>query len=307
MFVWRVPVSLNQLIAAVTTLFVASLAAANTPATFVNNSVGLRNNLPMAINPQGFVRAESETSLGYNGKTGHVSVGGLSEYGVAKAYATGSREGFYGLSQAGWYDWLKIDGGALNGQTGHISFAIGYDWRLEYNELAPIDLRGQVSVNLGNNLATVWQSPTVECAAGAGCTTYNADRLFTHASGVNASALTVGAATREGAHGVAYFELPFVFGVATPLTVSISASVGSHIGSSDLSVSRGSVFADHSLNWGGVVSVKDASGNAVPYKAASTSAFDYTQPFTSAVPEPGAAGLMGVGLLLLAVRRVRKA
>jgi hypothetical protein len=288
-------------------LLAAPMTHAQTAYTYVNNSTGWRSNQPMEINPIGFIRAASETSLGYNGLTGHVSVGGLSEYGTAKAYATGSREGFYGLSQAGWYDWLKIDGGPLlNGKQGMLSFAIGYDWRLAYNELAPFQASASVQVNLGSALATVKQSPTVECQTGFGCITFNADTLYSFASS-GAFAATTGTVSNAGATGVAYFSMPFTFGATTFLNVSIIAAVGSHIGSSDLSVSRGGVFADHSLNWGGIQAVQDASGNAVTYQTAATSAFDYTRNLTTPVPEPSAAALLLLGLAGLGVWTRRRA
>lgn len=293
--------SFRSIALAAASLLAAAQAQALTAETQVNNVVGWDASLPLVTNAVGFVRATSDNSVGMNGLTGRVSVGGMAEYGTAKAYASGSGDGFYGLSQARWLDWLTIDGGALNGQRGVLSFAIAYDWRLDYDPLAPFQGGALATITLDLDAAQVGQIATVDCSPGWGCNHLDADTLLTSGTVVPAGVVSV-----AGATGIAHMELPFTFGATSFLDASLSAFVGSSVGRSDLSVPSGSVFADQSLRWGGILSVKDASGQAVAYSVTSASGLDYTQAVTSPVPEPGTYGLLCAGLLGLAAWRRRQ-
>lgn len=58
----------------------------------------------------------------------------------------------------------------------------------------------------------------------------------------------------------------------------------------------------HTLRWGGITALRDASGAALPaFTVSSAEGFDWVSP----VPEPGAAALLAAGLALLAWRRAR--
>lgn len=263
---------------------------------YVNNAVNWRSNEPITYNPQTWTLASSNASVGINGLTGNASVGGLIDWGIAKTFATGSGAGYYGLSQASWVDRLRIDAGSNNGQKGFVTFAIKYEWDLAYNHAAPVDLRGQVDIGLGDAHARAFQSPYVNCSITFGCATYYESTLNTFSDG-GAFASAVGSISPAGASGVMYARMPVTFGTASALQASLSASVGyGQLGLYTRSVSSGDVHADHSMTWGGVVSVTDAVGVEVGYSLASNSGFDYSKPYVSAIPEPNSAQMTLVGL-----------
>ena len=95
------------------------------------------------------------------------------------------------------------------------------------------------------------------------------------------------------------FAVPFTFGIASELRVQLSTitTARTRFGADSIS------DLGHTLEWGGIVSVKDNSNNLVNnYTLTSGSGTNYIQP----IPEPGAWALTAGGLLMfLGDRRVR--
>jgi MYXO-CTERM domain-containing protein len=98
------------------------------------------------------------------------------------------------------------------------------------------------------------------------------------------------------------FTTDITLGTAFELGVFARAWAGtaSYSPGSDF-ISGGTVDFMNTVSWAGITAVT-LNGNALAYTLASASGIDWTQPFTSPVPEPGtwalwASGLLGIGVL----------
>lgn len=295
-------------------LFAAGVAASHASAVvsssetyrFVNTATRWSGGNQFATDPDGWVTRATSESVGYNGLSGTVSVGGMAEYGLAKSFASGSGAGYYGLGQSGWVDRLTFTDTARTGQHGFVTVAVKYNWTLDYNEKAPVEVGSRVTVRAGNADAIAGQTPNVNCYTQFGCSTYHSSSITTWGL-EGATASVTGSVNASGATGTLLAKMPITFGQTQTWQVSLSANAGyNQLDNWTLSVSQGSAFADHSLQWGGIVGVFDEAGNPVgAYGLASASGFDYRKAYVPAVPEPATSVLwaLGIAASVIAARR----
>lgn len=284
-----------------------AVAATTDTYRFVNSTTRWSGGNEFATNPDGWVTRSTTESVGYNGLTGSVNVGGSSEYGMAKSYASGSGAGYYGLAQSGWVDRLTFVDATRAGQKGFVTVAINYNWTFDYNESAPVDVGVRATVRAGTADAIAGQTPYVNCYVSFGCTTYFKSEVTTWGLG-GASASVTGRVDPSGATGTLLARMPITFGQAATWQISLSANAGyNQLDNWTSSVSQGSAYADHSLRWGGIVGVFDDAGVAVSgYGLESVSGFDYRNAYTPAVPEPATSALWAVGLAAAAAAARRR-
>jgi hypothetical protein len=106
------------------------------------------------------------------------------------------------------------------------------------------------------------------------------------------------------------YDIHFMSGDAIPLDVNASCSslASLHV---EGGAASSSCALDHSIYWGGIVSVKNAQGQATSYSTSSLSGFNYTLASAlapGAVPEPASWAMIvgGFGLIGGTLRRKRQ-
>ncbi len=148
------------------------------------------------------------------------------------------------------------------------------------------------------------------------------DREFTEISSISSHRVAPGnggfVVDSQSQTGVAppiWTELSFVFGIPFRLGVSLGIDAQAYATNLDIDLDDPAYLQlrtaeaygqfGHTLRWGGVQQVLDASGQAVSgWTVRSESGMDYAVANTAAVPEPSIWLLMLPGLAMVALRRV---
>lgn len=154
------------------------------------------------------------------------------------------------------------------------------------------------------------RSTGLDAMSGAWPTTVSAESGRTHSVDSNFVELIdpVGA---QGARQT--FALSFAFGRPIEFDLFASMQTNGSVVTSGLESSfnaGGWTIGDAFAAWGGILSVRDSSGQLVNgFSAMSSQGLNYAQSFSDVVPEPGTWALMALGVLALplVVRRARRA
>lgn len=115
----------------------------------------------------------------------------------------------------------------------------------------------------------------------------------------------------DGCGGPGFSTLDLQFTVAngqiTWLSISATARATLSAGASNNGSASGNAWADlgQTIGWGGIDSLSDGVNQPIVNFSANSadSGFDYRQAYVSAVPEPASVLLLGLGLILLVLRR----
>jgi hypothetical protein len=269
----------GALVAALLGLVTARAATPfDTPGPFVQYS--LDNTLAGSVTVFG---SQAVDVNGASGAAGSAHVVGRGDVGVAKIGLEGSGT-FNATAWAGWNDSITVNAGAaLAGTSGRLTFALDYSWTAQVNGTSSATA-AFVDVNLigapRNQYAVVNEDIVQSCSRAGQC-----GDLWAFAQN---------APEPSFANGVATFSFNVVFGQAYTLVIGMNAAVAG----------QGSIGVDatHSLYWGGVTAVTNASGQAVPFQITATSGANYAAP----IPEAPTWALWGAGLLLMLGRAARR-
>ncbi|EHR70704.1 hypothetical protein BurJ1DRAFT_1942 [Burkholderiales bacterium JOSHI_001] len=192
--------------------------------------------------------------------------------------------------RSSWSDAITLSNDALTGQLGHVTVALNYTWSLSLTDPSPVGSQAQSDIKLmatsGGLLyfSEIGDALTPDCPSGVCAITRNA--VLVNSSG--RTPVTPGPGSLQ-------LEFAFIFGVPFDLTATLTSyayAYGSLTASGDAAAD-----SSHTALWGGILSVQDDYGAAVPYSAVSSSGFDYT----TAVPEVDTAALLLIGLVGLGV------
>lgn len=225
--------------------------------------------------------------------SGTGSAAASSQYGVLKARATSTGADSWGTgstSNAGFSDSLTISAAGMEGKRGTVTFGFSLDW----NALQEHDAAGWSNV-------TTSFSVFASNIAGGGAN--HSFRLYQADTSGNSATYT---AYNDGKYvdtaAPLEITIPFYFGYAFSLDVSLLASAGG--GGNGVFVGSWSSMMDasHSAYWTGVKGFTSETTLTNPWTLTSASGTDYNRSFRPAqdVPEPGSIALLTAGLLGIA-------
>ena len=231
------------------------------------------------------------------------------EIGLIRMFASGSSSAInpgdssyistttQGYARGRWDDNFTIDGGALNGQRGHLTAGFSVSGSFTENH--------DSSINGAANLSQYFRASLrlSNAAAGQDAFAYGGQQFRQDYNGGSEGTYS---SEPFRAPGIWPIEIDFIFG--TPIDVSswgdAAVTVNAYASSPYMSSNLGAE-ADfgNTMYWNGITGVTDSLGNPVTnYTMSSGSGFDYR--YSAVVPLPAAAWLFGSGLLgLIGVAR----
>lgn len=260
----------------------------------------------------------------YHDISGSASAGGSRAFASGPAYTLGSQFAYQGRVDAGaafTYASAQAVGFATFGllrsfsaagagtggewlgphASGVVSTAVGFSDQIQVSSPSRAGEWGTVMVKL---LVDGSLSATSQGVGSTGLSyaqvVFGGSSVFEQVSSQwGGEASTTGGIPQELVYGI---RVSFRDDFWQPFSVTLRTAASGSATNGYLKPGAGGGEADfgHTLTWGGVVAVLDASGQAVgDWSLRSGSGFDYAQPFASPVPEPQAGVLMAAGLAAL--------
>ncbi len=222
----------------------------------------------------------------------------FADFGVLRAYAQAEQlaalpggASSFAMATARFYDTVTISSPNLAGQSGSVTFRMPVDYSfttyLDGGLVSTATLAGRVAIGASSRPQELNNSRL------------NVEVRHTSAGQVLTRSETEKPGTDRN-NGIIELNYSFVFGVPFQLNASLDATATA------AGVKAGATMnAYQSAIWGGVASLSNAAGQAVPYSMSSSSGFDYRLPYAAPVPEPSTWLLLAAGLGVLQVCRRR--
>ncbi|MGQ3054385.1 MAG: hypothetical protein ACT6S0_21595 [Roseateles sp.] len=176
-----------------------------------------------------------------------------------------------------------------NGALGTLTFSIWTDGSLGGGGTGQYGVVGQWTADFSLTTGYLPSAPQPTSAA------WHGDRYFTRGAG------TPTIESGNGTLGLHSYTLSFAFGTPINLRFGATATSQSNVGYAFPEATAAfTTDLSHTFAWAGIQGVTDTLGQPVAFSAwSSGSGYDYAQPFTSAVPEPASALMLGGALMLL--------
>lgn len=231
--------------------------------------------------------ASASAEMGRIRMFGTAAASAIQNYQLASYAASFAR----GFAEARWDDNFTIDGGARNGQIGHLSAGFLVDGHFAY--------ANDASVGLGAALDEYFRA-TLRLVNGAG----SGQDLFVGGGQrhqVDFHGDTWGTYSNESFRAPGLWPVEFDFEFGTPIQISMwgdlkadATAYAAHAYYPDSTIMAIADFS-HTMTWNGIAGITDSAGNPVTnYTVSSESGFDYR--FSPAVPEPSSAALLALGI-----------